>query len=58
MSAVVTAGGTPIRALTSRPMDDVRIEAKLRELAGARADDWLRLVDSLESAERVSLPEL
>jgi 2-methylcitrate dehydratase PrpD len=58
MSAVVTAGGTPIRALASRPMDDARIEAKLRELAGARAEQWLRLVNTLESAEKVFLPEL
>jgi hypothetical protein len=57
MSAVVTAGGTPIRALTSRPMDDARIEAKLRELAGARADDWLRFASALETVESVSLPD-
>jgi hypothetical protein len=37
-------------------MDDARIEAKLRELAGFRADEWLRFVSSLESTESVSLP--
>ena len=34
-------------------MDDARIEAKLRELAGARADEWMRFVYSLESTEKV-----
>jgi hypothetical protein len=38
-------------------MDDARIEAKLRSLAGPRADDWLRFVRSLETAEKVTLPE-
>jgi hypothetical protein len=28
----------------------------LRELAGARADQWLRFVSTLESAAKVSLP--
>jgi 2-methylcitrate dehydratase PrpD len=44
------------RVETSRPMDDARIEAKLRELAGPRAEDWLRFVRSLETAEKVTLP--
>jgi 2-methylcitrate dehydratase PrpD len=56
MAAVITAGESVIRAPASRPMDDARIEAKLRELAGARADEWLRFVSSLESTESVSLP--
>jgi hypothetical protein len=37
-------------------MDDARIEAKLRELAGARADQWIRFVESLESTNQVSIP--
>ena len=42
---------------TSRAMDDARIEAKLRELAGPRADEWMRFVYSLESTDKVSLPD-
>jgi hypothetical protein len=38
-------------------MDDARIETKLRALAGARADDWLRVVTELESTEAVRLPD-
>jgi 2-methylcitrate dehydratase PrpD len=45
------------RCDTSRSMDDARIEAKLRELAGTRADEWMRFVYSLESTERASLPD-
>jgi 2-methylcitrate dehydratase PrpD len=56
MAAVVLAGERVIRAPASKPMDDARLEAKLRALAGARADGWLRFVDSLESNPRVSLP--
>jgi 2-methylcitrate dehydratase PrpD len=44
------------RLETSRPMDDARIEAKLRELAGPRAEEWLRFVGSLETAEKLTLP--
>lgn len=44
------------RVESSRPMDDARVEAKLRELAGPRAEDWLRFVSSLEAAEKVTLP--
>ena len=56
MAAVVTAGGKTINAPAARVLDDARIEAKLRELAGARAGEWLRFADSLESATRVVLP--
>lgn len=56
MAAAITAGESVIRAPASRPMDDARIEAKLRSLAGPRADEWLRFVDSLESTEKISLP--
>ncbi len=56
MAAIITAGESVIRAPASKPMDDTRIEAKLRELAGARADQWMQFVESLESIERVSLP--
>jgi hypothetical protein len=57
MAALISAGGREIRALASRPMDDARIEAKLRELAGDRADEWLRVVSALESAQAVRLPD-
>jgi hypothetical protein len=57
MAAVITAGQSVIRAPASRPMDDARIEAKLRELAGPRADAWMRFVYSLESTEKASLPD-
>jgi len=57
MAAAITAGGRTIRAPAARPMDDARLEAKLRELAGARADGWLRFAGTLESAARVLLPD-
>jgi 2-methylcitrate dehydratase PrpD len=56
MAAVISVGEARIGAPASRPMDDGRIEAKLRSLAGRRADEWLRFVASLESGESVSLP--
>ena len=57
MAAVISTGETVIRAPHARPMDDARIEAKLRELAGPRADAWLRFAASLESVKRVSWPQ-
>jgi len=56
MAAVINAGGGEIRAPAAKPMDDARLEAKLRELAGASADEWMRFVESLEWTERVCLP--
>jgi 2-methylcitrate dehydratase PrpD len=56
MAAVITAGELTIPAPASRPMDDARLEAKFRSLAGSQADEWLRLVYALESLEQVSLP--
>ena len=56
MAARIECGGRVIEAPASRRMDDARIEAKLRELAGKRADDWLRFVARLESAEKVVIP--
>jgi len=56
MAALVTAGKTVISAPASKPLDDARIEAKLRELAGPRADAWIRLVGSLESSPKVAIP--
>ena len=56
MAALITAGKTVISAPASRPMDDPRLEAKLRELAGPAADQWLRFAQSLESADRAALP--
>ena len=56
MAALMTAGKTVISAPAAKPLDDARLEAKLRELAGPGADAWLRLARSLESADRVALP--
>ena len=52
MAAIVN--GIPAPAAT--PMDDTRIAAKLRELAGTSADQWVRFVESLESTARIALP--
>jgi 2-methylcitrate dehydratase PrpD len=56
MAAVLVAGAATMDAPASRPMDDERLEAKFRELAGSRADAWLRFIQSLETLEAVSLP--
>jgi 2-methylcitrate dehydratase PrpD len=56
MAALITAGKTVISAPACKPMDDTRLEAKLRELAGPVADRWLRFAQSLESADRAVLP--
>jgi 2-methylcitrate dehydratase PrpD len=56
MAALITAGRTVISAPASKPLDDARLEAKLRELAGPGADAWLRLARSLESTGKVALP--
>lgn len=53
MAAIVNGHRSEI----SRPMDDARIEAKLRELAGPRAAGWMKLVATLESSEAVTLPD-
>jgi 2-methylcitrate dehydratase PrpD len=56
MAALITAGKTVISAPASKPLDDARLETKLRELAGASADAWLRLARSLEATGKVALP--
>ena len=56
MAAMIAAGNSLISAPASRSMDDARIEAKLRELTGSRADEWIRFVGSLESTEKVTPP--
>lgn len=56
MAALVTVGKTVFSAPASKPLDDARLEAKLRELAGPRADEWMRLVGSLESTPKVAIP--
>jgi len=56
MAALITVGKTVISAPASKPLDDARLEAKLRELAGSRADAWIRLVGSLESNPKVAIP--
>lgn len=56
MAAMIAAGNSLISAPASRSMDDARIEAKLRELTGSRADEWIRFVGSLESTENVTPP--
>src|SRR5439155_2114721 len=45
-----------IQAPAPRPMDDVRLEAKLADPAGARAGAWLRLVRSPERLPRSRPP--
>ncbi len=56
MAATITDGTATIRMPASKPMDDARLEAKFRELAGGRAEAWMRFVDSLDSMEKVALP--
>jgi 2-methylcitrate dehydratase PrpD len=56
MAAAITLGKETIGAPESRPMDDARLEAKLRELAGPRADEWWRFVGSLERTVQVKVP--
>lgn len=56
MAALLRIGSRTIAAPAAAPMDDARIEAKLRALAGGRADAWLRCVSQLESGREVSLP--
>jgi len=56
MEAAIAIDNKILRAPAARPMDDARIEAKLRELAGPRAEAWLRFADALELAGRVVLP--
>ncbi len=56
MAARILAAGVRIEAPAARPMDDARLEAKLRELAGAHAARLAPTIGALESLERV--PEL
>jgi len=56
MAAVIRSGETVVEALAPRAMDDIQLTAKFRQLAGSRADEWIRLVDSLESLDSVRLP--
>jgi 2-methylcitrate dehydratase PrpD len=56
MAARILAPGVRIEAPAARPMDDARLEAKLRELAGAHAARLAPTIGALESLERV--PEL
>jgi 2-methylcitrate dehydratase PrpD len=57
MAAIITDGKTTLRVPRPKPMDDARLEAKFRELAGVRAEEWIRFVGMLESPDKVSLPE-
>jgi 2-methylcitrate dehydratase PrpD len=57
MAASLRLGARTIAAPAAAPMDDARIEAKLRALAGARADAWLGFVATLESTRAVALPD-
>jgi len=56
MAALVTAGKHVISAPSAKPLDDARLEAKLRELAGPRAGEWIRLVESLQTTPKVAIP--
>jgi 2-methylcitrate dehydratase PrpD len=57
MAAALRLGARAIAAPAAAPMDDARIEAKLRALAGARAGAWLDCVAALESTRAVALPD-
>ena len=52
MAAIVNG----IQAPAARPMDDARIDAKLKELAGPAAEQWRRFVGSLETAPIARIP--
>jgi len=56
MAARIRAGTTTLEAPASRPMDEARLEAKFRSLAGARAARLLDTVRALEELQQVSLP--
>ena len=56
MAARIRAEAITLDAPASRPMDDARLEAKLRSLAGARAARLLETVRALEELREVSLP--
>ncbi len=56
-AAALRLGARAIAAPAAAPMDDARIEAKLRALAGARAGAWLDCVAALESTRAVALPD-
>ena len=56
MAALVTAGRHVISAPSAKPLDDARLQAKLRELAGPRAGEWIRLVESLQTTPKVAIP--
>ena len=56
MAARIRAEAITLAAPASRPMDDARLEAKLRSLAGARAARLLETVRALEELREVSLP--
>jgi len=56
MAALVIADAATIRAPASRPMDDARLEAKFRELAGESAERLLQTFRSLETLEAVLAP--
>jgi 2-methylcitrate dehydratase PrpD len=56
MAAIISDGKTTVRNDAAKPMDDARLAAKFHELAGARAPEWLRFVDSLDSPDPVRLP--
>jgi 2-methylcitrate dehydratase PrpD len=56
MAARLRTDAASFEAPASRPMDEARLEAKLRSLAGARATDLLETVRTLEALPRVSLP--
>jgi 2-methylcitrate dehydratase PrpD len=56
MATLIRAGETIVQAHAPRAMDDTQLTAKFRQLAGSRADEWIRLVDALESLDVVRLP--
>jgi 2-methylcitrate dehydratase PrpD len=56
MAACIRTDAASFEAPASRPMDEARLEAKLRSLAGPRATHLLETVRTLEALSQVSLP--
>ena len=56
MAAGIIAAGVTIDAAASRPMDDARLEAKFRELAGQSGAPLLQTIRRLEALEHFNAP--
>jgi 2-methylcitrate dehydratase PrpD len=56
MAARVSAGAASISAPASRPMDDARLEAKFRSLAGKNAEPLLEMLRAMDASDPFSPP--